>query len=499
MTPQYTRDELMRLAAQAAMKHGIDPDIYLAQIAQESGFNPTARSKAGAQGIAQFMPGTAAQVGLKNPWDPVEALDAGARHMADLQQRLGSPALALAGYNAGATAVQKAGGIPNSAETQDYVKRITEASQRNREQQLSASLLQGQQLAAQAQAAQPAPSQATLPPDWGGNLRLPPQAGGPRDMTRQRDPMWGLAQNPWLQIGLGILSNPQGANGNAFAGIAGGIQSGMANVQQARMLEAKLRPEAPEMSNFEKEVRFLVGTGMPMAEAIQTASKRGSTNVNVSPSFAGPQVSYGGVGSGNERILPGASDTAGVTRPTEAPLPGTKEAAEREISIGELDLARGNIAKLSELFKAYGPELSFPGSNTAVNGQMAQLYAAIVANIAKLRGMGVLQPGELENIERALPDPTSVWAQMPGQEQKLKAALSELDALFSARRDMLYRAYYPQQQEAPGTAGLGRAGHPAVPPPGMAPPSATQDRELTPEEKAEYDRLMQMKQRQGGG
>jgi soluble lytic murein transglycosylase-like protein len=91
----------------------------------ESGFNPFARSPAGAEGIAQFMPGTANAYRLDNPFDAVAAIDAQAHLMSDLLRQFGGKvALALAGYNAGAGAVQQYGGIPPYAETQAYVAKI---------------------------------------------------------------------------------------------------------------------------------------------------------------------------------------------------------------------------------------------------------------------------------------------------------------------------------------------------------------------------------------
>lgn len=115
---------LVAAARDAAIRNGIDPDIFVRQINQESGFNPNAVSPAGAQGIAQFMPGTARGLGLTNPFDPIASLNAGAKHMAAMLRNLGSYPLALAGYNAGAGAVQKYGGIPPYKETQNYVKAI---------------------------------------------------------------------------------------------------------------------------------------------------------------------------------------------------------------------------------------------------------------------------------------------------------------------------------------------------------------------------------------
>ena len=90
----------------------------------ESNFNPFAVSPVGAQGIAQFMPGTAASYGLADPFDPVAAIEAQAHLMSDLIRQLGSPQLALAAYNAGPGAVEGCHCVPDIPETQAYVSRI---------------------------------------------------------------------------------------------------------------------------------------------------------------------------------------------------------------------------------------------------------------------------------------------------------------------------------------------------------------------------------------
>jgi len=98
--------------------------LLAAQLYAESGFNPYAVSPAGAQGIAQFMPGTARSLGLANPFDAMKAIDAQAHLMRDLLRQLGSVPLALAAYNAGPGAVSACGCIPPYPETQAYVARI---------------------------------------------------------------------------------------------------------------------------------------------------------------------------------------------------------------------------------------------------------------------------------------------------------------------------------------------------------------------------------------
>ena len=122
-TPNQAGDFIDQ-ARQAAQAAGIDPDIFARQINQESGFNPSAKSGAGAIGIAQFMPGTAAGMGI-DPTDPVASLKAAAQMDAqNLQKYGGDWGEALAAYNAGGGNVDKYGGIPPFAETQSYVNNI---------------------------------------------------------------------------------------------------------------------------------------------------------------------------------------------------------------------------------------------------------------------------------------------------------------------------------------------------------------------------------------
>jgi soluble lytic murein transglycosylase-like protein len=98
----YTRAQLESALNDAAARYGIEPGIAYRQIAQESDFNPNAVSSAGAQGIAQFMPDTAARFGLSNPFDPIASFDAWGRYMRQLLDQFGGRYdLALAGYNSG--------------------------------------------------------------------------------------------------------------------------------------------------------------------------------------------------------------------------------------------------------------------------------------------------------------------------------------------------------------------------------------------------------------
>jgi hypothetical protein len=119
--PAQYRDPILRSAARWDVSAG----LLAAQLMAESNFNPFAVSPAGAQGIAQFMPGTAALYGLDDPFDAPAAIDAQAHLMSDLLgQFAGSVSLALAAYNAGPGAVEACNCVPNIPETEAYVARI---------------------------------------------------------------------------------------------------------------------------------------------------------------------------------------------------------------------------------------------------------------------------------------------------------------------------------------------------------------------------------------
>ena len=118
--PARYRESLMRSAG----RWHVSAAVLAAQLMAESGFDPAAVSPAGAQGIAQFMPGTAASYGLRDPFDPVAAIDAQAHLMSDLMRQFRSVPLALAAYNAGPGAVSPCGCIPPYPETRAYVARI---------------------------------------------------------------------------------------------------------------------------------------------------------------------------------------------------------------------------------------------------------------------------------------------------------------------------------------------------------------------------------------
>lgn len=123
--PGTTR--ICTLIADAAEQHGLPPEFFARLIWKESRFDVKAISPVGAQGIAQFMPGTARIRGLEDPWDPAQAIPASAHFLADLKARFGNFGLAAAGYNGGPDRVARwlvnGGRLPT--ETINYVSSIT--------------------------------------------------------------------------------------------------------------------------------------------------------------------------------------------------------------------------------------------------------------------------------------------------------------------------------------------------------------------------------------
>ena len=117
--------DLDAIFAQAADTYHVPLNLLKAVAQAESGFDPNAVSKAGAQGIMQLMPRTAASLGVTNSFDPEENIMGGAKYLSQMLDAFdGNTTLALAAYNAGCGNVQKYGGVPPFEETQNYVQKV---------------------------------------------------------------------------------------------------------------------------------------------------------------------------------------------------------------------------------------------------------------------------------------------------------------------------------------------------------------------------------------
>ncbi len=144
-TPRISRKELERAIVRYSEQQRLDPALLRAVIKAESNFDPRARSTAGAMGLMQLMPKTAAAWNVRNPYNPLDNLRGGARHLRYLLDRFyGDLPLALAAYNAGESRVERYQAIPPIRETQRYVYKVLRFYRAYSSQRPSSSPLQVQ-------------------------------------------------------------------------------------------------------------------------------------------------------------------------------------------------------------------------------------------------------------------------------------------------------------------------------------------------------------------
>lgn len=120
-----TKSQVLNVVNQISKKYDVDAKLVQALIKQESGFNPKAKSKAGAMGLMQLMPSTAKNLGVQDPYNMVQNVEGGVKYLKSMLNKYnGNVILALAAYNAGPNAVDKYSGVPPYKETQNYVRNI---------------------------------------------------------------------------------------------------------------------------------------------------------------------------------------------------------------------------------------------------------------------------------------------------------------------------------------------------------------------------------------
>lgn len=119
--PASTLDSLID---DAATREGLQSELLRSLIRQESGFRPCAVSPKGAIGLTQLMPATAAELGVKDPFDPKQSVDGGAKFLKQMLNLFNDLPMALGAYNAGSGRVSESGGVPDIPETRNYVQQI---------------------------------------------------------------------------------------------------------------------------------------------------------------------------------------------------------------------------------------------------------------------------------------------------------------------------------------------------------------------------------------
>jgi soluble lytic murein transglycosylase-like protein len=125
---QANREKIEEMIREVSARYRVDPALVRAVIQTESNWNSSAVSRKGALGLMQLVPGTAQLLGVNNAFDPKQNLDGGVHYLHNLLERYnGDLDKALAAYNAGPGAVDRAGGVPRYRETREYVQKITDS------------------------------------------------------------------------------------------------------------------------------------------------------------------------------------------------------------------------------------------------------------------------------------------------------------------------------------------------------------------------------------
>jgi hypothetical protein len=199
---KVTDDDIARynsMIDEIAPQYGVDPDFMRRLVDAESSYNPRAKSGAGAMGLGQLMPGTAKDMGVKDPYDPEQNLHGAAKYLGWLQGRHDNPAEVLAAYNAGTGRVREKGFdwvYENYPETRDYVNKILPDFAESRRPRVTG------QTPSQAQAGgltQPPRTDITLPP--GAPAPMGPRTGRTPSQMPDRGGLRGAVERGSSYLG----------------------------------------------------------------------------------------------------------------------------------------------------------------------------------------------------------------------------------------------------------------------------------------------------------
>lgn len=465
-------------ARDAARRYGVPEDLFMRVIQQESGFRPDVTSPAGAYGLAQLMPGTAADLGV-DPKDPLQNLDGGARYLRQQLDAFGDPALALAAYNAGPGRVRQYNGIPPFEETQNYVQRILGGGEMPMNLTPTASRMQ-----------QPEQPRGLL--EFMGVQRRDPSAEGETAMPfyerpRFADFMGGLAvglnelrQQPSQAIPQIVAAGQERRRDARTANqtvemlrqrgredLAMAVETGALSARDA----VGLAYQQPEQTSAMQNYNYLINQGVSPEEARTMAFGAGGTSINLGDQEGAFAKKTGELlaTEAAEIINQGAQASRGLAQIDtlevalqQAPQGFVGNLASMAGSLGvqitenmpELQLAEAIISQLVpqqrppgsgpmsdadlELFKRSLPRLvnTVEGNRMIIDTMRAiAQYDMERGRIARQVQLGQITPQQADDQYRALPNPVAPFVQAGRQNQQpaqsAADAAAELETLLN--------------------------------------------------------------------
>jgi len=406
-------------ARDAARKYGIDPEMFLRLIQQESSFRPDVVSPKGAVGLGQLMPATAKELGV-DPTDPMQNLEGSAKYLSQQLKRFGSPELALAAYNAGPTRVAKLGRVPNIAETQNYVKKILGEGQttmatpmdRAREEELRMQMLasgtapQAAPRAPLSALMQDRPQAAAAPQQRRGGL------GGIMDYLGTPSPTTGLSRAEQFAAALDPLIMPELRAGEAIRARGAQRQATATKnktVEYLRKMGYDDYADAVESGSIGAKdiMNALVSKSLEAPKDTRTAGMREYAEA-VKDGFKGTFLDYktavSKAGATSISMGKGPDEFAKLDAKTLSEVAQTGAAAKRNIArINRLESLLGNVptgmaANLKQLAGNFGVATEGLSDIQAAQGLINSLVPE-----QRPAGSGPMSDADLELFKQSLP------------------------------------------------------------------------------------------------